>query len=144
VPRFTFRAFFSHLSDIENFRIRVDWGLRGSAPLVKTKVMNDATRCDSCNRQIVDPGFGKPYGYGYITADGTHVTMWRKGQKVRFFTDAGIEVGVEQSNVAPAAAYAHSVGWYHDDWDVSKARVAARKRRETIARKKAALALKVR
>jgi hypothetical protein len=61
----------------------------------------------------VDPGFGKSYGGNlpYVTADGAEVFMYRNGQAVRFFDGAGNQVGPEQSNVAPAVAYAQSQGW---------------------------------
>ena len=57
--------------------------------------------------------WGKPYGGdgpSYNTPDGP-VWMRRKGQRVRFFDAGGDQVGPEQSNVAPAAAYAMSQGW---------------------------------
>ncbi len=61
----------------------------------------------------VDPGFGKPYAAGvrYLTEDERPVSMWRRGQKVRFYDDDGNQVGPEQSNVAPALAYTYSKGW---------------------------------
>jgi hypothetical protein len=37
--------------------------------------------------------------------------MYRKGQRVRFYDERGRQVGPEQSNVAPAVAYAQSQGW---------------------------------
>lgn len=61
-----------------------------------------------------DPGFGSIYGGSapaYVTTDGVEVWMWRKGQKVRFYTADGTQVGPEQPNVAPAVAYALSNGW---------------------------------
>lgn len=61
----------------------------------------------------VDPNFGKPYGGGvpYVTVDGAEIFMYRKGRAVRFFDSEGSQVGPEQSNVAPAIAYANSRGW---------------------------------
>jgi len=61
----------------------------------------------------VDPNFGKPYGGNlpYVTTDGDEVFMYRKGHAVRFFDGEGNQVGPEQSNVAPALAYAQSQGW---------------------------------
>lgn len=55
--------------------------------------------------------FGKPYGEGphYITPDGVAVTMYRSGQRVRFFDEEGNQVGPELSNVVPAIVYA---GWH--------------------------------
>jgi len=60
-----------------------------------------------------EPDFGSPYGQdpSYVLPDGRKVTMWRKGQKVRFYDTSGNQVGPEQANVAPAAAYAYSQGW---------------------------------
>lgn len=57
--------------------------------------------------------WGKPYGPGphYVMRDGKEVTMYRKGQKVRFYDQRGNQVGPEQANVAPAVAYAHSQSW---------------------------------
>jgi hypothetical protein len=62
---------------------------------------------------------GKPFGeiYGseehpsFITREGVRVWMWRKTQKVRFFTATGRQVGPEQLNIAPALAFAYSEGW---------------------------------
>ncbi len=61
----------------------------------------------------VEPDFGKPYAESdpYVTPDGDEVFMYRKGQKVRFFDARGNQIGPEQSNVAPAVAYARSRGW---------------------------------
>jgi hypothetical protein len=60
-----------------------------------------------------DVGFGSVYGGeepSYTTPDGP-VWMYRKGQRVRFYNAQGEQVGPEQSNVAPAAAYAMDQGW---------------------------------
>lgn len=61
-----------------------------------------------------DPGWGDHYGDGqtpnYMTPQGP-VWMFRKRQSVRFYDITGSQVGPEQSNVAPAVAYAHSAGW---------------------------------
>lgn len=59
------------------------------------------------------PSWGEPYGPGphYQTTDGRLVTMFRKGQKVRFYDQEGHQVGPEQSNVAPAIAYAQHNRW---------------------------------
>jgi len=59
------------------------------------------------------PDFGAPWGNNpaYTLPDGRQVAMWRKGQRVRFYDTAGDQVGPEQSNVAPAAAYAYHHGW---------------------------------
>lgn len=54
--------------------------------------------------------YGSPEHPAFITPDGP-VWMWRKGQKVRFFTAEGAQVGPEQSNVAPAVFAAHAAGW---------------------------------
>lgn len=37
--------------------------------------------------------------------------MWRKGQRVRFYTNSGEQIGPQQSNVGPAVAYALASGW---------------------------------
>lgn len=55
--------------------------------------------------------WGETYGAPYYTGDGTRVTMRRKGQRVRWFDDAGRQVGPEQRNVAPALGYALTQGW---------------------------------
>lgn len=57
--------------------------------------------------------WGEPYGPGphFVLPDGRLVTMHRKGQKVRFFDEAGQQVGPEQPNVAPAHAAAYRAGW---------------------------------
>lgn len=48
----------------------------------------------------------------YRRQDGTIVTMIRGPRNRTWFEAAnGERVGVEQSNVAPAACYAESVGW---------------------------------
>ena len=73
----------------------------------------------------VNPGFGSRYGGAehYLTDEGVTVTMWRKGQRVRFYDDEGNQVGPEQSNVAPAVAYIHANGWQSElDYTVVKAR----------------------
>lgn len=64
--------------------------------------------------------FGKPYGAGpfgtgepsYTNGRGHEIWMYRKGQRVRFFDRHGKQVGPEQSNVAPATAWALSSGYY--------------------------------
>lgn len=64
-------------------------------------------------REANAPTWGSPYGGdgpAYDTPDGP-VTMRRKGQKVRFYDADGNQVGPEQANVAPAAAYAADQGW---------------------------------
>lgn len=65
-----------------------------------------------------DPGFGTIYGSpetpSYLTPKGP-VWMWRKGQKVRFYTKDGEQVGPEQRNVAPAMAFADEQGWKNGD-----------------------------
>jgi hypothetical protein len=54
--------------------------------------------------------FGTRYGSPW-RAGSRVVWMFRKGQRVRFFTAAGVEVGEEQRNVAPAVAYMNAQGW---------------------------------
>lgn len=59
-------------------------------------------------------GWGRPYGGdkpSFLMADGQPVWMFRNGQRVRFYDQNGQQVGQEQSNVAPAMAYAMSQGW---------------------------------
>lgn len=59
-----------------------------------------------------DPGWGRWYGEtSYTTPEGTVVRMYRKGQRVRFFDAQGRQVGPEQTNVAPAIAFAYRAGW---------------------------------
>jgi len=62
---------------------------------------------------IATPDFGEPYGCvpAYILPDGRAATMYRKGQRVRFYDTSGEQIGPEQKNVAPAAAMALSYGW---------------------------------
>jgi hypothetical protein len=70
------------------------------------------------NPHLTDPGFGQIYGDAstpsYYSPDGP-VWMYRKGQHVRFYTDAGTQVGPEQDNIAPAVAYALTQGWKTGD-----------------------------
>jgi len=57
--------------------------------------------------------WGTPYVSqpAYSTPGGL-VWMRRNGhRRVRFYNANGEQVGPEQENVAPAAAYAHSQGW---------------------------------
>jgi hypothetical protein len=54
--------------------------------------------------------FGTVYGRPWKVGSKI-VWMFRRGQRVRFFTAGGREIGEEQSNVAPAVAYASSKGW---------------------------------
>jgi hypothetical protein len=54
--------------------------------------------------------FGAPYGRPY-RAGRKIVWMFRKNQRVRWFDNKGRQVDVEQSNVAPAVAFALSRGW---------------------------------
>lgn len=49
----------------------------------------------------------------YRTDAGEVVTMYRRGQHVRFYTADGRQVGPEQSNVAPAVAYTMAHGWMY-------------------------------
>jgi hypothetical protein len=60
-----------------------------------------------------EPGWGERYSGpcpAYQSPEGP-VWMFRKGQRVCFYNDDGLQVGPEQSNVAPAVAYAISHGW---------------------------------
>jgi hypothetical protein len=47
----------------------------------------------------------------YLTTDGREVWMHRKGQAVRFYDVDGWQVGPEQTNIAPAVAYAIAQDW---------------------------------
>jgi len=65
-----------------------------------------------------DPGWGVPYGGDgphWRTDKGILVTMFRKGQAVRFYDQRGNQVGPEQRNVTPAVAYALQHRW--EDFD---------------------------
>lgn len=54
--------------------------------------------------------FGARYGRPWKT--GSRVLwMFRRGQRVRWFTAGGVQVGPEQRNVVPAVCYANSQGW---------------------------------
>lgn len=58
--------------------------------------------------------WGVPYGGPgphYRTQSGLELTMRRKNQKTRFFDAKGKQIGPEQSNVAPAVAYAMHQRW---------------------------------
>lgn len=65
--------------------------------------------------------FGAIYGDtevpAYITPQGP-VWMWRKGQRVRFYTREGVQVGEEHRNVYPAVCSASYEGWIDpcDPW----------------------------
>ena len=62
---------------------------------------------------VPEPGWGEVYAGSspaYQTPEGL-VWMFRRGQCVRFYTEAGQQVGPEQPNVAPAVAYAWSQHW---------------------------------
>jgi hypothetical protein len=76
-------------------------------------------------RDPLDPNFGSIYGGAdpsYITDAGVPVWMWRKRQAVRFYDAEGKQHGPEQSNVAPAMAYARYKGWRRYD-DVKRSRL---------------------
>lgn len=55
--------------------------------------------------------YGDPETPSYITDTGVEVWMWRKGQRVRFYTSDGLQVGPEHRNVAPAMCAAAAAGW---------------------------------
>jgi len=63
--------------------------------------------------QKVTPKWGEIWGSTrpIITDTGLEVLMYRKGQRVRFYSLEGEQVGPEQTNVAPAVAYAMARGW---------------------------------
>jgi len=54
--------------------------------------------------------FGAVYGNPWFQ-EGRIRWMFRKGQRVRFYDQLGTQIEVEQSNVAPAIAFATSRGW---------------------------------
>lgn len=63
----------------------------------------------------VDKPFGQFYACSperpsHLSPDGP-LWMRRKGQRVRFFDEAGQQVGPEHRNVAPALIYAAFQGW---------------------------------
>lgn len=62
----------------------------------------------------IEPSWGKPYGGSdpFVTPRGARRWMYRKGQRVRFYDVKGRQVGPEQSNVAPAIAFALHYGWF--------------------------------
>ena len=62
----------------------------------------------------VDPNFSQMYGPGphYVTQpDHAPVWMYRKGQRVRFFDEQGIQVSPEHRNVVPAVIWAAANSW---------------------------------
>jgi len=63
----------------------------------------------------INPRFGSIYGDAgkpsFITDAGVGVWMWRKGQRVRFFTAEGVQVGPEHRKVFPAIVSAYAAGW---------------------------------
>lgn len=59
--------------------------------------------------------FGDPEHPSFVTREGIRVWMWRKTQKVRFFTAAGTQVGPEHRNVGPAICAAYAAGWSDPD-----------------------------
>lgn len=69
----------------------------------------------TANPSPKSPNFGRIYGSAshpsFITNRGVPVWMWRKGQRVRFYTESGKQVRPEQPNVAPAVAAALAWGW---------------------------------
>lgn len=60
-----------------------------------------------------DPWKGaKPYGHrAWMTLRGRKVWLFRKGQKCRWYDASGRQVGPEQTNVAPAIAFALHHRW---------------------------------
>ena len=59
------------------------------------------------------PGWGERYSGpcpAYQTPEGP-VWMFRKGQRVRFYNDDGLQVGPEQADIVPAISYARSQCW---------------------------------
>lgn len=57
--------------------------------------------------------WGKPWGeLPYLTDQGVEVYLFRKGQRCRWFTAAGEQVGPEHRNVVPALIWAYANGWH--------------------------------
>lgn len=52
--------------------------------------------------------YGSPIGH---VRDNARIVLWRKGQKCRWMTPAGEQVGPEQKNVAPALVWADVNGF---------------------------------
>ena len=80
-----------------------------------TQVPNAKQVPTDANAPVSIPTFGRIYGDpsqpSFITETGTAVWMWRKGQRVRFFTSQGVQVGPEHANVFPAMCSAFAAGW---------------------------------
>ena len=60
-----------------------------------------------------EPGWGVRYSGpcpAYQTPEGP-VWLYRKGQRVRFYNDDGLQVGPEQADIVPAISYARSQCW---------------------------------
>lgn len=64
----------------------------------------------------ITPQFGSMWGDKsrpmFFTDSGIPVWMWRKGQRCRFFTEEGEQIGPEHRNVYPAMLSAFAAGWH--------------------------------
>ena len=64
-------------------------------------------------KAMTEAKWGEPYGMPMVRGeDGAVMTMRRRAQKVRFFDEAGEQVGPEHANVVPAIIWATAQGWY--------------------------------
>ena len=60
----------------------------------------------------MDEMWGRIYaGTFFDREDADRVWMFRKGQRCRFYTADGQQVGPEHRNVVPAIRWAHAQGW---------------------------------
>lgn len=57
--------------------------------------------------------WGEPYGgeRDWLTPEGVTLTMRRRGCRVRFYDDAGNQIGPEHANVYPAMVAAFAAGY---------------------------------
>jgi len=88
---------------------RVDW-----EHTLGTHYCSGTTIYTVLDLTVPEPGWGEVYAGpspAYQTPEGL-VWMFRAGQRVRFYDEAGQQVGPEQSNVAPAVAFALSQWWF--------------------------------
>ena len=86
---------------------------RGNAAATRLLLLRDLLRVTAAGIAVWPEVGWHPYAPGSPHQKGPRgrpVFMWRKGQKTRWYTKSGIQVGPEQSNVAPAVAAAHAAG----------------------------------
>ena len=60
--------------------------------------------------RVKHASWGQPYGGVVQMTNGSWATLYRKGQRCRWYSE-GKQIGPEQGNVAPAMAWAMSQGW---------------------------------